>query len=82
MDPHRPRHGLPLARHPVTGQPAPGRPPQAPRPRPDSVKMDVPRPLRARVGAIRDYLHRKTGRSPTLPETLERIVDYWEQEHQ
>jgi hypothetical protein len=82
MDPHRPRRRLPLARCPVTGHPAAGRITRPARPRPATIKMDIPVPLRTRVGVIRDQLAASTGRSPTLPETLERIVDYWEQEHQ
>lgn len=61
---------------PVTGRTAyppvpPGRP----------IKMDVPRPLRARIGAIRDTLITETGRTVTLPETLEELVKFWETEH-
>jgi hypothetical protein len=45
------------------------------------IKMDVPRPLRVRIGAIRDTLNADTGRNVTLPETLEELVKFWETGH-
>lgn len=69
---------MPVARGagPVSGRPAyPATPPGKP------IKMDVPRPLRARIGAIRDTLNTETGRTVTLPETLEELVKFWEGEH-
>jgi hypothetical protein len=74
VDPHRAARKLPVAwgAGPVTGQPPPGKP----------IKMDVPRPLRDRIGVIRDGLHAETGRYVTLPETLEELVKFWETGHQ
>lgn len=58
-----------------------GRTEQPPQPPGKPIKMDVPRPLRARIGVIRDTLNAATGRNVTLPETLEELVFFWETGH-
>lgn len=38
------------------------------------VAYKIPRPLRARLHAIRDYYARELGRGVTLPDALERMT--------
>lgn len=78
MDPNRAARRLPVAQQ---GEIMTGRTAYPPTPPGKPIKMDVPRPLRARIGVIRDTLNAETGRTVTLPETLEELVKFWEGEH-